>query len=93
MSALVDADPYFDTRKGKLVALAARYAVPTMFQFREYTVAGGLMSHEIDSSDVYRHVGDYAGQILKGAKPSDLGQPRDCPGARRFHLAQSAFSN
>ena len=47
----------------------ARYAIPAMVQFREYAVAGGLMSYGIDLSDVYRQVGDYAGQILKGAKP------------------------
>jgi ABC-type uncharacterized transport system substrate-binding protein len=68
----VGADPYFDTRRAKLVALAARYAVPAIFQFREYAVAGGLMSYGIDLRDVYRHVGSYAGQILKGAKPADL---------------------
>jgi ABC-type uncharacterized transport system substrate-binding protein len=68
----VGADPYFDTRRSKLVALAARYAVPAIFQFREYAVGGGLMSYGIDLSDVYRQVGDYAGQILKGAKPAEL---------------------
>ena len=68
----VGADPYFDTRRSKLVALAARYAVPAIFQFREYAVVGGLMSYGIDLSDVYRQVGDYAGQILKGAKPAEL---------------------
>jgi putative ABC transport system substrate-binding protein len=56
----------------RIPAMAARYAVPAMFQFREYVVAGGLMSYGIDLSDVYRQVGDYAGQILKGAKPADL---------------------
>src|SRR5262249_21176591 len=48
----VGADPYFDTRRSKLVALAARYAVPAIFQFREYAVGGGLMSYGIDLSDV-----------------------------------------
>jgi putative ABC transport system substrate-binding protein len=68
----VGANPYFDTRRSKLVALTDRYAVPAMFQFREYAVAGGLMSYGIDLSDVYRQVGDYAGHLLKGAKPADL---------------------
>ena len=46
--------------------------VPTIFQFREYAVAGGLMSYGIDLPDVYRHAGDYAARILRGAKPADL---------------------
>jgi putative ABC transport system substrate-binding protein len=69
---VVGADPFFDTRRDKLVALAAHYAVPTMFQFREYAMAGGLMSYGIDLLDVYRQIGNYTGQILKGAKPADL---------------------
>jgi putative ABC transport system substrate-binding protein len=69
---LVTTDPFFDTRRYKLIALAARHAVPTMYQFREYAVAGGLMSYGIDLPDVYRRVGTYAARILKGAKPADL---------------------
>jgi ABC-type uncharacterized transport system substrate-binding protein len=54
------------------MAMAARGAVPTMYHFREFAAAGGLMSYGIDSLETYRQVGVYAGQILKGAKPADL---------------------
>jgi putative ABC transport system substrate-binding protein len=68
----VAASPFFDTRRDTLVALAARYAVPTMYHFREYAAAGGLVSYGIDPIETYRQVGVYAGRILKGAKPADL---------------------
>jgi putative ABC transport system substrate-binding protein len=68
----VTAGPFFDTRRDKIVALAASYAVPTIYQFSEYTVAGGLMSYGVALSDAYRQVGMYVSRILKGEKPSDL---------------------
>ena len=68
----VAAAPFFDTRRAKLVALAARHAVPTMYHFREFAEAGGLVSYGIDPADVYRQVGVYAGRVLKGDKPAEL---------------------
>jgi ABC-type uncharacterized transport system substrate-binding protein len=66
------ADPFFASRRVQMVALAERYMVPTMYQFREYAEVGGLVSYGIDLPDTYRQIGDYAGRILKGAKPADL---------------------
>jgi putative tryptophan/tyrosine transport system substrate-binding protein len=68
----VAAGPFFDTRRARLVALAARHAVPTMYHFREFAEAGGLVSYGIDPADVYRQVGVYAGRVLKGDKPAEL---------------------
>jgi len=69
---LVTADPFFNTRRDRIVALAAQFKLPTMYQFRDYAVAGGLMSYGISISDGYHQVGVYTGQVLKGAKPADL---------------------
>jgi putative ABC transport system substrate-binding protein len=68
----VAVDPFFVTRRDKLVALAMRHALPTMYSLRELPNSGGLISYGVDLSDMYRLAGVYAGQILKGTKPADL---------------------
>ena len=69
---LVTADPYFDTRREQIVGFAARHRLPAIYQFREYAVAGGLLSYGVSTTDAYRQYGVYTARILKGAKPADL---------------------
>lgn len=69
---LLAADPYFDTRRDRIITFAAQNKLPAIYQFREYAVAGGLISYGPSITDSYRQAGNYVGQILKGAKPTDL---------------------
>jgi putative ABC transport system substrate-binding protein len=62
----------FTTSRKHIVALAARYAVPTMYAQEEFADDGGFVSYGPDLSDVYRQAGVYAGRILQGEKPADL---------------------
>jgi putative ABC transport system substrate-binding protein len=69
---IIAADPFFDTRRGQLVAPAAQFGVPTIYFEREFVAAGGLISYGSSLPAVYRDMGIYAGKILKGEKPSEL---------------------
>jgi putative ABC transport system substrate-binding protein len=69
---MVGADPFFTSRRNQLVALAARFRMPTVYEFREFAMAGGIMSYGTSLSDTYHQVGNYTARILKGAKPADL---------------------
>jgi putative tryptophan/tyrosine transport system substrate-binding protein len=68
----VPGETFFTTQRARIVALTAQHAVPAIFQYREFTEAGGLMSYGPNNVDAYRQVGVYVGRILKGEKPADL---------------------
>ena len=71
-AVFVSLDVFFITRRAQLVNLASRHALPATYPLREFAEVGGLMSYGTNITDTFRHIGVYAGRILKGAKPADL---------------------
>jgi putative ABC transport system substrate-binding protein len=69
---VVPGDPFLSSRRERLVSLASRHAVPSIYAWREFAAAGGLISYGASLTSAFRLVGTYAGKVLKGAKPADL---------------------
>ena len=69
---VIGSDPFFSSRTEQLAALAVRHAVPAVYHWREFAVAGGLLSYGAAITDVYRLAGNYTGRVLNGDKPADL---------------------
>ena len=69
---LVDTEPFFTDQRANIVALAARHALPAVYQLREFAAAGGLMTYGTSITDANRQLGVYTGRVLKGTKPADL---------------------
>jgi putative ABC transport system substrate-binding protein len=69
---VIGGDPFFNSRSEQLATLASRYAVPTAYQNREFTTAGGLISYGSSLTKAHRQTGTYTGRVLKGDKPADL---------------------
>jgi putative tryptophan/tyrosine transport system substrate-binding protein len=69
---VVASDPYFDTRRDRIIAFAAQNRLPAIYQFRAYAFDGGLISYGPSITDAYRQVGRYVARVLKGEKPADL---------------------
>jgi putative tryptophan/tyrosine transport system substrate-binding protein len=71
-AVVVAPDPFLDSRRNRVVALAARHILPAIYQWREFVVAGGLISYGTSLADAHRQQGVYVGSILKGTRPADL---------------------
>jgi putative ABC transport system substrate-binding protein len=68
----VGSDPFFNSRREQITALAARYRIPALYEWREFAEAGGLISYGTNLVEAYRLQGVYASRIIKGEKPADL---------------------
>ena len=71
-AVVVGSDPFLFSRREQIVGLAAHHAIATVYPYREFVAAGGLVSYGNSVPEAYRHAGLYVGRILRGAKPSDL---------------------
>src|SRR5262249_17289919 len=69
---IVQDDPFFTSRRDRLISLANRHALPAMYPFRDFAVAGGLVTYGADIAEIFRETGIYTGRVLRGQKPSDL---------------------
>lgn len=69
---VVASDPFFDSRRNRILAFAAEHRLPGIYQFRDYALEGGLISYGPSLTDTYRQVGVYAARIVKGGNPSDM---------------------
>jgi putative ABC transport system substrate-binding protein len=69
---LVGSDPFLNSRLDQIVTMAARHAIPAIYEARDFAAAGGLASYGISLADAYRQIGNYTGRILNGEKPTDL---------------------
>jgi putative ABC transport system substrate-binding protein len=69
---IVSNDPFFNSGRERIVALAARHRIPTIYDRREYAVIGGLVSYGTSYAAAYREIGIYTGKILNGTNPADL---------------------
>ena len=69
---VVTGGPFFLNRRGRLLALTRQHSLPTIYETREFTAAGGLMSYGANIPEMYRQIGVYTGRVLKGEKPADL---------------------
>lgn len=71
-AVIVGTDPFFTSRRARIVHLASRYSIPAMYEWQEFVAAGGLISYGASLTGLYREAGVYVGKVLKGTKPADL---------------------